>query len=95
MSSGIDAPTFDGSVDLLRERIGLADDLDDATIHSFKELMADQADVLPDHFYGRAFEELQVWGHLANASHVANGRDARGRLSADGRAYLRSGAAGE
>ena len=92
MSDGIDAPTFDESVDLLRERIGLADDLDDAAIHSFKELMSDQADVLPEHFYWRAFEELEVWGHLANGSHKASGGDACGRLSADGRAYLRAGA---
>jgi hypothetical protein len=90
MSDGIDAPSFDESLDLLRQRIGIADDLDSSTLHSFKTLMADHADVLPDHFYWRAFDELEALGHLDRGSHRANGGDANGRLSADGRLYLRS-----
>jgi hypothetical protein len=71
-------------------RIGLADDLNASTIHSFRELMSDYADELPDHFYWRAFEELEAQGHLHPASHKEFGGGACGRLSADGRLYLRA-----
>jgi hypothetical protein len=81
---------FDESVDLLRRRLHDADALDASGIHSFKELMSDQADVLPDQWYWEAFEELDAQGHLDDVSHKENGGDARGRLSADGRFYLRS-----
>ncbi len=80
---------FDEMVDLLRVRIGLADDLNASTIHSFRELMADYADELPERFYWRAFVELEAQGHLDPTSHREFGGVACGRLSADGRLYLR------
>jgi hypothetical protein len=81
--------TFDEQVDTLRERIRDADALDDQKLHSIKELMSDQADVLPDQFYWHALGELEAQGHLHPASTVLNGGDAIARLSADGRLYLR------
>jgi hypothetical protein len=54
--------------------------------------MRDQAEQIPDQWYWQALEELEAQGHLDPASHKENGGDARGRLSADGRHYLRSGA---
>jgi hypothetical protein len=80
--------SFDEAVGLLRRRLRDADHLSDE-MHNFSELMSDYADVLPDHFYLEAFEELQALGHLHQASSLAMGPVARGRLSADGRAYLR------
>jgi hypothetical protein len=77
-------------VDLLRVRIGIADDLDAIKLHSFKELMSDHADVLGEQWYTRAFEELDALGHLDPASGKEMGFDAHGRLSAEGRFYLRS-----
>ena len=77
-------------VDLLRIRLRDADALHDSEIHSFKTLMADQADVLPDQWYWEAFEELEAQGHLDSASSKVAGGDACGRLSADGRLYLRT-----
>jgi hypothetical protein len=88
---GADVPDFDELVDLLRVRLHDADALEDSRIHSFKELMADHADVIADQWYWQAFEELEAQGHLDPASHKAMGGDACGRLSADGRFYLRSG----
>ena len=88
--STADSPSFDELVELLRVRIGLADDLNDSELHSFKKLMEDHADVLADHFYWRAFEELAAQGHLDPASTKAMGGDAHARLSADGRLYLRT-----
>jgi hypothetical protein len=86
-----EVPSFDELVDLLRVRIGLADDLNDSELHSFKKLMDDHAHALADHFYWRAFEELDAQGHLDPASIKAMGGDAHARLSADGRLYLRLG----
>jgi len=83
--------SFDDFVDLLRERIRDADAIDDSELHSFKTLMADVADTTPVQWYWEAFEELQAQGHLHDASSLGNGGDAIGRLSADGRLYLRSG----
>jgi hypothetical protein len=85
-------PDFDEMVDLLRVRLGMADDLDDSKIHSFRDLMSHEADagLIPDHFYWRAFEELEAEGHLDPASHKEFGGNACGRLSAEGRWYLRS-----
>jgi hypothetical protein len=82
--------SFDGWVDLLRVRLNDADHLKDGEIHSFRELMRDHANELPDHFYWEALEELHALGHLHPDSHPASGGDAFGRLSADGRAYLRA-----
>jgi hypothetical protein len=81
---------FDELVDLLRVRIGLADDLNAEEIHSFKVLMDDLPHVTADHFYWQAFEELRALGHLDPVSHKEFEVDACGRLSADGRLALRS-----
>ena len=84
-----DRPSFDELIDLLRVRLGDADALDNSAIHSFTELMRDQAH-LPDQWYWNAIEELETQGHLHPASHRVSGGDACGRLSAEGRRYLRS-----
>jgi hypothetical protein len=81
---------FDELLDLLRVRLGDADAVEAARIHSFKELMADHAELIGEQWYWHAFEELEAQGHLEPASHKENGGDARGRLSADGRMYVRS-----
>jgi hypothetical protein len=82
---------FDESVDLLRARIRDADALNSSAVHSFKELMSDYADRLPDNWYDEALDELLALGHVdEKASFKVFGGDAGGRLSADGRAYLRS-----
>jgi hypothetical protein len=86
----LDAPTFDELVDLLRVRLADADALNASELHSFKELMRDHAEVVADQFYWHAFEELEAQGHLDPASTRAMGLDAHGRLSADGRLYLRT-----
>jgi hypothetical protein len=83
-------PDFDELVDLLRVRIRDADALNSSAIHSFKELMSDQAEHIPDNWYWEAWDELDAQGHLDPASHKAMGGDACGRLSADGRLYLRA-----
>jgi hypothetical protein len=91
--STADVPSFDEQVDLLRVRLGIADDVYASESHSFKALMKDEADkgLLADHFYHRAFDELEAQGHLdPGASGKASAFEAYGRLSADGRLYLRS-----
>jgi hypothetical protein len=85
----IDTLDFDEFVIVLRQRIGDADAIKSGELHSFKELMADYAEVTPDQWYWDALDELKAWGHLNPASTVLNGGDAAARLSADGRAYLR------
>jgi hypothetical protein len=85
----IDLPSFDEFVDVLRERIGTADALNPSELHSFKELVSDYADSVSENWYWEAFEELEAQGHLDSASGKAMGNDAHGRLSADGRLYLR------
>jgi hypothetical protein len=88
--SAEETPSFDELVDLLRLRLRDADAIKPSELNSFKELMADQAHVIPDNWYWEAFEELEAQGHLNPASGKANGGDAHARLSADGRLYLRS-----
>jgi hypothetical protein len=87
---GTDPLTFDEFVDLLRERLGDADALNLSELHSFKELMSDYAEVVPDTWYWDGFDELEAQGHLDAASARQNRGDACGRLSADGRLHLRS-----
>ncbi len=82
--------SFDESVDLLRRRLHTADAINASELHGFKELMRDHAEVLPDHWYWQAFEELKALGHLDQASRKLNGRDACGRLNAVGRWFMRS-----
>lgn len=89
--SAPDVPSFDELVDLLRERLRDADAINASELHSFKELMKDRSDVIADNFYWEAFEELKAQGHLHEASALGNRGDAFGRLSADGRLYLREG----
>jgi hypothetical protein len=80
---------FDQFVDRLRGRIGAADAIEGHELHSFRELMSDYADVTPPKWYKKAFKELDAKGHLSPTSRVAKGGDAKGRLSDDGRLYLR------
>ena len=87
--SAVDIPSFDELVDELRIRLDRADGLNDE-FHSFKTLMADYAEVIADRWYWDAFEELEAQSHLHPDSHKVSGGDARARLSADGRLYLRS-----
>ena len=82
-------PSFDELVDLLGERLGYADAINSSELHSFRELMADRADVISDNWYWEAFEELEAQGHLNPSSLKLNGGDAVARLSSDGRLYLR------
>ncbi len=92
----MDTLGFGQFVDMLRERIGAADAVKDShELHSFRELMADYADVTPDKWYRDAFKDLDAQGHLSPTSRVAKGGDAKGRLSADGRLYLREVGAAE
>jgi hypothetical protein len=44
-------PDFDELVDLLRIRLRHADAINDSKLHSFRELMADYADVIADQWY--------------------------------------------
>ena len=82
--------SFDELVDLLRVRLGMHDGLDPVYAHEFREVMADHADVIGDQWYTVAFDELMAQGHLDTAaSGKAMGFKAHGRLSADGRLYLR------
>jgi hypothetical protein len=82
-------PCFDELVDLLRIRLRDADAVNPHESHSFKELMRDHADVIADQWYHQAFDELDADAHLDRpASGKAMG-DAHGRLSADGRLFLR------
>jgi hypothetical protein len=88
--SAPEIPEFDELLDLLRVRLGDADAIEPSRIHSFKGLMADHAEVIGEQWYWHAFEELETQGHLHPASPKEFGGEACGRLSADGRLYLRS-----
>lgn len=81
--------SFDEFVDLLRQRLFDADALDRSKLHDFKELMSDYVDVIPAGWYDDAFEELQAQGHLHQVSGATFGGPF-GRLSADGRLFVRS-----
>ena len=88
----VDVPSFNELLDLLRIRLRDADALNVSQLHSFRELMRDEAesDLIADGWHWEAFEELELLGHLDPASHRALGGDAYGRLSADGREHLRT-----
>ncbi len=78
----MDTLNFGQFVDLLRGRIGAADAIEgNHELHSFRELMADYADVTPDKWYRDAFKDLDAQRHLSPTSRVAKGGDAKGRLS--------------
>jgi hypothetical protein len=51
--------------------------------------MSDYAGTVGENWYSDAFDELEAQGHLDPASGKAMGPTMHGRLSADGRAYLR------
>ena len=81
-------PTFDGFVELLRERMFDADALFPSRVHSFKDdLLPDDVGGVPDGWWFDGLEELQAQGHI--------GPDGSGfgspaaRLSADGRLFVR------
>lgn len=56
-------------------------------LHSFQQLMEDVSPVIPERWYREAYNELDVRGHLALNSSLADGGDAFAQLSADGRLY--------
>lgn len=84
-----DLPTFVEFVDVLRKRLAAAGALKPSELHDFRELMSDFADKVGDNWYEDAFDELEVQGHLDPASGKTMGPTVFGRLSADGRAYVR------
>ena len=85
MSDGGNDLTFDDWVDLLRVRIGLADAVNPSEFHSFRTLMDDHKDQLPEEWYWEAFDDLDAQGHLQPGSSRSTGGDASGRLSSEGR----------
>ena len=87
-----DLPTFDEFVDVLRERLAAADALKPSELHDVRVLMNDYADKVGDNWYEDAFDELAAQGHLDPASGKSMGPTMNGRLSADGRLYLRENA---
>lgn len=90
MDTGEEITDFDDFVDLLRVRIGHADALFPSRLHDFRgDLMPEYAETIPETWWWAGLEELQALGHLDDNSQKLNGGDACGRLSADGRAYLR------
>ena len=86
-----DVPTFDEFVEVLRARLFAADALKPSELHDFADLMSreDYAHLIPDSWVEDAFDELEAQGHLDTASGKAMGPTMHGRLSADGRAYVR------
>jgi len=82
-------PTFDEFVDVLRERLFAADALKPGELHDVHELTSDYANRVGENWYEDAFDELEAQGHLDPASGKAMGPTMHGRLSADGRAYVR------
>jgi hypothetical protein len=85
-----DPISFDEFVDLLRERIGMADALEVSELHQFNKLMSEYVDVVPDGWWQDAFDELDTQGHLHSESGGGFGVGAQAaRLSADGKLYLR------
>ena len=88
--AAIQTLTFDEFVALLRQRLFDAEAIDNSTLPDFKELMSDYAEVIPDGWYDQAYEELEANGHLnPKLSGGTFGGGPFGRLSADGRLYVR------
>jgi hypothetical protein len=83
-----DVLSFDEVVDLIRSRMFDADAIDSSKLHDLKELVSDYAAVIPEGWYQDAFDELQAQGHLHDQSGGTFGSPF-GRLSADGRLYVR------
>ncbi len=81
----MEPPDFDEYVDVLRQRL-----FDYEALPDFADLMSDYAGVVPTAWPVQAYEELQVLGHLnPQVSGLTMGPRAHGRLSADGRYYVR------
>jgi hypothetical protein len=58
----LDPIIFEVFVDLLRERIGMADALEVSELHQFNKLMSEYVDVVPDGWWQDAFDELDAQG---------------------------------
>lgn len=84
----METATFDRFVDDLRFALSVADSISPSELHSFKRLASGFDYPVPDQWITEAFEELEAEGHLHAASGQTFG-DSHGRLSADGRLYLR------
>lgn len=82
--------TFEQFVDDLRFALSVADSISDSEMHSFKKLASNFDYPVPDQWIWDAFAELEAQGHLDDAASGRTSGDAHGRLSADGRLYLRS-----
>jgi hypothetical protein len=82
---------FDEYVDVLRQRLFDHEALhNDGSLPHFDDLMADFADMAPPAWPGQSYDELMAFGHLdPMASGQVMGPHSFGRLSADGRAYVR------
>jgi hypothetical protein len=65
-------PTLDELVEILVVRLRDADAVASSELHSFKELMLDYADLIPDNWYWETFEELNEQGLLHDASTIGN-----------------------
>jgi hypothetical protein len=85
----METATFDEFIDDLRFALSVADSINPNELHSFKTLASGFDYPVPDQWISEAFEELEAEGHLHVASAQTFG-DSHGRLSADGRLYLRS-----
>jgi hypothetical protein len=82
---------WEESLELLVERMGDADRLFPSRMHDFVgDLMTDVKDRLWPTWAVEAYEELDARRFLIAESDILNGGDAMGRLSADGREYLRA-----
>jgi hypothetical protein len=88
VTTALQPESFEEFVDELRRRIGIADAVKPGELHDFPKLIGDDY-IVPEQWYFDAWEELQAQGHLHQASGLAMGCPF-GRLSADGRWYLRS-----
>jgi CheY-like chemotaxis protein len=89
--TAVDPPPYEEFVDLLRVRLGIADNVTTDS-HSFKTLMKHEAEkgLVPDHWYHQAFDDLEAQWHLDPASPGKTGAfEAWGRLSPEGREYLK------
>lgn len=78
-------------MDVLRQRMFDHEALhSDGSLPHFDDVMSDYADVAPEAWPEHAYDELMAQGHLdPGASGQSMGPHSFGRLSADGRMYVR------
>jgi hypothetical protein len=76
-------------LDELRRLLSEADSLNRSELHSFRQLMSGCAESIDETWYWEAFERLAGDGHLTYTSRKLESGDACGRLSAEGRWYVR------